>query len=242
MTIDLNPILPALRRHAGERAPAECCGLAVVIKGRLRYVRCRNRAPDGELLFEIAPEDWAAAEDKGEIVAVCHSHVFAAPTPSMADLVGCEKSGLPWLIVNHPVGTHTVTMPSGYRAPLVGRPFVHGVLDCYSLARDYYREALGLELPDFARQDEWWLKGEDLYRQNFEACGFVRMGGGDFTALKPHDGLLMQVASPVPNHAAVVTPEGTILQHSYGRLSSRDIYGGYWRAATTHVLRHRSQL
>jgi cell wall-associated NlpC family hydrolase len=48
----------------------------------------------------------------------------------------------------------------------------------------------------------------------------------------------MQVASPVPNHAAVYLGDGLILHHLQGRLSSRDVYGGYWQKVTTHALRH----
>lgn len=232
--IDLASILVDVHAHAARETPRECCGLAVVVKGRLRYWPARNIAQAGE--FAIHPEDQAAAEDAGEVVAVCHSHVYLPPTPSEADRVMCEKTGLPWLIVSYPAATHEIITPSGYRAPLVGRPFVHGVLDCYALARDYYREVCGIALPDYKREDDWWLKGGNLYLEHFAEAGFVEVAGEP----RIHDGLLMQVASAVPNHAAILADDGIILQHCHGRLSSRDVYGGYWRRVTTHVLRHRS--
>lgn len=233
--IDLAPILPDVHSHAAQAQPRECCGLAVVRRGRLRYWPCRNIA--GEAEFAIHPEDQAAAEDAGEVVAVCHSHVHLPPEPSEADRVMCERTGLPWLIVSWPTGAHAVITPSGHRPPLVGRQFVHGVMDCYTLARDYYA-SIGIELPDYSREDEWWLNGGDLYRRHFAEAGFVAVSGEP----RSHDALLMQVASPVPNHAAVMVEPGIILQHCHGRLSSRDVYGGYWRKVTTHVLRHRSML
>lgn len=232
--IDWRALVPAVREHAARHAPRECCGLAVIVRGRLRYFPCRNVAAEG---FAIHPDDQAAAEDAGEVVAVCHSHVFLPPEPSEADRVMCEQTVLPWLIVTHPTGEHLLLEPSGYRAPLVGRPFVHGVLDCYSLCRDYYRETLGLGLPDYPRQDEWWLKGGNLYLEHFAEAGFVEI---DPESLRAHDALLMQVASPVPNHAAIYLGDGLILHHCHGRLSSRDVYGGYWRKVTVKALRHRS--
>ena len=35
--------------------------------------------------------------------------------------------------------------------------------------------------------------------------------------------------------------DGLILHHLQGRLSSRDVYGGYWQKITTHILRHRTE-
>lgn len=159
----------------------------------------------------------------------------------MADLSMCETTALPWLIVNYPTGAHKLITPEGWKAPLIGREFRHGVLDCYTLVRDYYR-TLAIDLPDFDRDDDWWLKGGDLYRMNFEAVGFVMIGDGTCRDLRVNDGVLLQIASPVPNHAGVLCADGQILQHCQGRLSSRDVYGGYWRHHTTHVLRHRSLL
>lgn len=230
---DFGAIIDEVLAHAAREAPRECCGLAVVAKGRLRYWPCRNIA--GEAEFAIHPDDQAAAEDAGEVVGVCHSHVHLPPEPSEADRVMCGKTGLPWLIVSWPTGRHHVLLPEGYTPPLIGRPFVHGVLDCYALVRDYYAR-LGIHLADYARADDWWLKGGNLYLDNFAAEGFVAV---DPASLRPHDAVLMQVASPVPNHAGVIDADGHLLHHVHGRLSSRDVYGGYWRKVTTHVLRHR---
>ena len=237
----LSNLVPEVQKHAATEAPRECCGLAVVVKGRLRYWPCKNISLN-DANFEIDPEDYAAAEDAGEIVGVCHSHVFISPDPSEADRVMCEKTGLPWLIVNHPTGSFREISPCGYEAPLVGRPYSHGILDCYQVIVDHYRINLGIELPYFARQDDWWLKGEDLYSQGFKQADFVMVGDGTHQDIRPHDGLLIQMASPVPNHAAIYLGDNLILHHVAGRLSSRDVYGGYWRKSTTHVVRHRSLL
>lgn len=235
--IDLIPILDDVRAHAAECAPRECCGLAVVTRGKLRYYPCRNDYDGSEDVFHLNPEDYAAAEDAGAVVAIVHSHVNIPPIPSMADQVGVEATGLPWMIVNHPVGTYTVTEPAGFKAPLIGRQFVHGVLDCYALCRDYYQETCGISLPDFHRDDWWWQKpGQNLYLDNFEKAGFFQVPE---TELRAHDAILMQAASDRPNHAAVYIGDNLIMQHVMGRLSSRDVWGGYWRKCATHFLRHK---
>ena len=223
--------------HAKETIPNECCGLAVVINGKLKYHKCRNLSLGSQ--FIVDPLDYAKAEELGSIVGVCHSHVNENPNPSQADLVGIEKTQLPWLIVQARTGEFTLTNPTGYKAPLIGRTFTHGVLDCYQIIKDYYEQELSIILPDPIREEQWWYKGQDLYRDNFESAGFVKVGGSDFTALNKHDVILMQVRSQVPNHGGVYVGDGMLLQHCTGRLSSRDVYGGYWRKVTNLVLRHK---
>lgn len=235
MSHDFSSILPFVREHAAQAAPRECCGVVIVRRGKLRYVPCKNRFDGKGDVFFLDPGDYAAAEEQGAVVAIVHSHVAEAPVPSMADLVGIEATQLPWLIVNHPVGHFTVTEPSGYTAPLVGRPFVHGVLDCYALVRDWYARESGLVLPDYPRDDHWWEKGGDLYRDHFAKEGFVEIEERD---LQPGDGILMQAASKVPNHAAIYLGDNLILHHVMHRLSSRDVWGGHWRKSATHYLRH----
>ena len=229
------PLLAEIRAHAELDYPRESCGLVVVRKGRKRYMPVRNVAERNEH-FVMHPQDQADAEDAGEVLLVVHSHPNLPPVPSQADLVGCEASGLPWLIVNWPTGTTHQFAPSGYVAPLYGRQFSHGVLDCYAFIQDYYRQELGIELPDFERPDEWWLKGQDLYQDGFAAAGFERVTG----PMQAHDVLLMRVASPVPNHGAVFLGGARIGHHQMGRLSSRDVFGGWYEKVTVATLRHRS--
>lgn len=234
-----------IRDHAMElfgdgSDPKECCGVVIVNKGREQYVPCRNQSTEKDR-FRIHPEDFADAEDLGEIICIVHSHPFMPAAPSEADLIGCEKSELPWLIVSVPNGDIYEFSPTGYKPPLIGRKFVHGMLDCYSLIRDYYKEVLNIEIPDFEREEMWWEKNQNLYMENFEKAGFVVVEGG-LSDMKLHDGLLMQISSPVVNHAAVYIGDNTIMHHFMNRLSSRDVFGQSLRRTVIKVVRHKELL
>lgn len=227
----------AIIEHAQKEFPREACGLVVIRDGEDydEYFPCKNLA-ENQSDFIMDPADYAAAEDAGEILAVIHSHPNATAKPSQADLVACEASGLPWYILSLPNETWWYFEPSGYRAPLIGREFVHGVFDCWSLIRDWFREERNIELPDYERREEWWLKGDNLYMDNFIEAGFVPVDEKDIAV---GDMILMQVQSKVVNHAAVYVGRGMMLHHLMKRLSSREIYGGYWRKHTRLIVRHK---
>jgi proteasome lid subunit RPN8/RPN11 len=231
-------LMEKIQAHAAEESPKECCGLVAVVKGRRKYFPCKNLAVTPEEHFALDPLDYAAVEDQGEIVAVVHSHPVTNHAPSQADRVACEQSGLPWHIINPNTGNWGYCEPEGFELPYVGREFAHGTVDCYSLCRDWYKREWDLELKNYPRRDQWWENGQNLYLDNFEKEGFHRI---PVSELQRGDALLMQLSSPVPNHAAIYIGDQQVLHHVQGRLSSRDVYGGYYAKNTACALRHESR-
>lgn len=248
----------AIEQHALAEYPKECCGLLVREGRKEVYVACRNTASTPSEHFRLAPEDYAAAEDRGRVLAVVHSHPDYPAAPSEADRVSCEASGLPWHILEVRKGDDgelragelVSFTPEGYEAPLIGRMFAHGVHDCLSIILDFYRREMGIDLGDYEREDGWWDKGGNLYLENLPDAGFEKV-----STLAHGDIVLMQIRSPVPNHAGIyladgvlkTEPEhypapGSILHHLYGRDSKRDTYGGYWGEVTVSYWRHRGAL
>lgn len=225
-------------QHAKESDPKEMCGLVHVVKGRRRYYRCSNIAATPDEHFILNPADYAAAEDMGEIVAVVHSHPTSRPQPSPADQISCNNTGLPWIIVNPKTEEWGECKPTAFELPYVGREFVFGVVDCYSLLRDWYKRELGLTLADFPRRDRFWERGENLYVEGYKSQGFRQV---PFDELQYGDGILMQLSAELPNHGAIYLGDQQILHHVQGRLSSRDVYGGYYVKNTAMVLRHESR-
>lgn len=223
--------------HAKEEFPNECCGVVAIVRGRERYFRCANISSDPQNQFTMSPDDFAVADDQGEITHIAHSHIHLPPIPSEADRVSCEATGLPWVIVNPQTEEWGGCEPCGYEAPLVGRQHVWGVMDCWTIVRDWYRRERSIDLINVPRRKDFWKSGENPLGNNWRTAGFKKLDEDD--QLETGDVILMQIGdSDVPNHVALYLGDDEILHHAENRLSSRDVYGGWYRKHTVMVVRY----
>lgn len=235
--------LIAAQDHAIQCYPNESCGLIVLSSDGERYVPCANSHNKPSEHFRLSGESFAEAEELGDIVAVVHSHPNASGNPSDADRVQCELSELPWHILSIGMvdgqpefGAQGYCEPCGYEAPLEGRQFAHGILDCFTLFKDFLWREYQIRVSNYDREDDWWNNGCDLYSiDRLNAEGFFQITDDP----KRGDIILMNVRSKVANHAAVYLGDGTILHHLHGRLSRKEAYGGYWAERTMLIVRHK---
>jgi proteasome lid subunit RPN8/RPN11 len=222
--------------------PREACGFIVSTRGGkdMTVVPCQNVSATPLEHFRIRPSDFQAVEDRGgNIELVWHSHPNAKAEATLADKTCVEQHGIPFLIYALPADLWDFYAPTGWKADLIGRPFVFGVLDCYTLVRDYYA-SIGIEIPDFYREDNFWeplkeivrdgkpvqlrtlLPGKvigpplNLYVDNYEKAGFVRVG-----KLAPNDVILMRLQHYAINHAGIYLGEGMMLHHPPKSISNK---------------------
>ena len=224
--------------HAKKQDPKESCGLLLNIRGKEKYFPCKNLSMTAHQCFILDPVDYVKADSAGEIIAIIHSHPTTPPVPSQADRVACEQSNLKWYIVNPKTEKWSAFEPSGYKAPLLGRQWVWGVSDCWSLVRDWYKEEKNIILRDWDRPTtpEQFLKNP-----LFESCAW-RTG---FRELRPDeklidgDVLLMSILSPTLNHVGIFL-NGDVLHHLADRISCKEPYNQWLLKCTGKRYRYVS--
>lgn len=208
-------VLDAIKQDAIKRYPHESCGIVV----NDTYVAFPNVAADPSNEFHI--DEKQLLPYLGQIQAIIHSHPNGPDCPSETDMRQQLAWNVPFGIVSTD-GTGCLTPffwgEGAPIPPLIGRGFRHGVTDCYSLVRDYFRVELNLKLKEHPREWEWWTKGDvRLYEQFYESEGFYRI---EQSEVRKHDCFLAQIRSDSPNHAGVYLGNSLILHHLSSRHSS----------------------
>ena len=224
--------------HAKDQDPKESVGLLLNIKGKERYFPCNNLSMTAHQCFILDPEDYVRGSNLGDITAIIHSHPINPPTPSQADKVSCEDSGLPWHIVNPKTETWGYYEPTGYKPPLLGREWVWGVTDCWSLVRDWYKQEKGIELVDYERSitPEEFLE-RPLFEKYAKNTGFRELDKDE--SLQTGDVLLMSILHPTLNHVAIFLGD-MVLHHLTDRLSCREPYSAWLQKSTGKRYRYAS--
>lgn len=200
---------------------------------------CDNIHKDPENFFEISGDAFIAASNVG-IVCLWHSHTQGQDNFSVQDVNLYRALDIPFYLFSIQTGVERWISPAE-TLPYLGRPYLYGVHDCFSLVRDYYRQELGIEIDDFERLDPQEMNDPTMQIRMFDywkAQGFSPLP--ENALLQKGDVLLQAVEAATPNHIGVIVdPEANVFYHHLlNRASEPAVYGGYWKQATLGVYRH----
>ena len=222
-------IVAEAEEHAKEVFPQESCGFILDDE----YLPMDNIAKDKVGHFKIDPKQFIIHNES--IRAIVHSH-GNYPHASKMDMEQQIASGIPWGIINIKNGavTHTVFYGDQLEPQhLVGRPFFHGVYDCYSLVRDHHRER-GITIPIYPRENLWWETEPSMLLKGYAELDYFHKV--DPSEAQPGDVVLMTILAEVVNHSAILLEKDCIVHHLYGKLSRvenikrwKQCIGGFYR-------------
>lgn len=210
--------------------PLEGCGIVVDDQ----FVPIENVHPQPRTNYLMPEDTWIDYNP----LAILHSHTNGIHEPSKADLQCQIDCGIPFGIIM--CNGETATKPIWFGnhildTPLLKRPFIFGVFDCFSLGRSWYWQNRGVYVPNFAREVDFWRKKEDLFGQHMSECGFREVVGSEY---QEGDILLMSMWSNVPNHCAIVLGGNLLMHHKTNCPSVMEPMLDGWMRITKKVLRH----
>lgn len=127
---------------------------------------------------------------------------------------------------------------------LLGKPFVQGVNDCYSILRSVLKDNFDIRLSNYARPDDFWIQGMNLYEENFKKEKFISVTDISLIDIKIMDVMLVAIPDArlpsvvVTNHCAIYVGDGQVIHHPYQRFSTKSPYRGALKNFTVKILRH----
>jgi proteasome lid subunit RPN8/RPN11 len=247
-------IVKDFNEHAKETFPNECCGIISEDK----YIPCANTADNKRWNFRINPVQLAKYYRDNNLQAIVHSHcdevgvnnngrkvILDYGHASKDDMERQIESKVPYGIVHLNVdGNPMKTFFWGDELPvqdLVGRPFIHGLYDCYGLVRDYFKKEFNITLKQYPRQFGWWnIPGNSsLLLDNVIDAGFELIDNNE--ELKKGDFIFMTIMAKMVNHCSVYMGGGLILHHLCNRLSCIEPVQIYQQSISNYV-RYRGNL
>ena len=227
-------------KHAKKEAPKEACGLLAIIDGKETFWPCKNLADGNFEFFVLDPDDWAECEDKGEVLGVIHSHPKGAAHPSETDKAACEHIGFPYYIYSIEHDNWQLLKPVGWKTPsLIGRTFIWGKHDCWSVVSDWYLEVKNIKLMDWKRPKR--IKDfldNPLFEKGLPITGFKKQPTNN--NVQVGDVLLFRSVTGNLDHVAVYIGDMMILNHNIKALSCREPFDLRYQQALRGVYRYAS--
>jgi proteasome lid subunit RPN8/RPN11 len=195
----LDFIIP-IRKHILTSYPNEACGIVLYDNF---VIPLENISEEPTKSFKISSVD--ITKYIGNIKYIYHSHcrsinspeIFDLRTPSFSDILGQQKSGIPWLIFGtEGTGvTEPLTIPRVKNNNYLQRPFIWYINDCYSLVQDYYQFEFGIILDNHKAKADYKdiRKLNNIFGEYIEEYGFIKYNvkghkfqDGDLVLLDSH--------------------------------------------------------
>ena len=222
-------VVAKMRSYAIEKWPEECCGIIA----ESRFFPQQNISPKPGVSFVMSDEVWVEYGDS--IQAVVHSHCspVCGIEPSQPDMELQVPTAMPWGILL--ASKEHASKPLWWgdfrlSQPLEDRPFIHGVLDCYSLVRAWYWQNKQQLVPDVPRENRWWTRQEvDLYEENYHQVGFHDIDKEDVDV---GDMVIFRLHGKYSHHAGLYIGNGLMIHHLQRERSCIEPFSRWQKFAT----------
>jgi hypothetical protein len=158
-------------------------------------------------------------------------------TLSESDRLEMNEKNLAFTIIGKTKDHSKSYLPDRYLETVnyENRIYLYGLLDCYTLIRDYFRNNYNIWIPaNIDRSFGWWHNGRNLYVDMYEQYGFKETS----SSIKKDDVLIFRFDNGMPSHSAIYLGQGKMLHHMLGRFSCVENFDGTYKMGLVGVLRH----
>ena len=204
-----------IKEHSLKCFPNEMCGI-ISNKIFIPITNIHEKAENNFLMNPIELMPYA-----GKISAIVHSHTrdpktkgsLDIRTPSWNDILGQQKSKVPWIIVGtEGIGiTDYLTIPRIKNNKYTDRPFIWFMNDCYSIVQDYYWFEFKINLPNHKAEEDFAniRRRDNLFDNYIQQFGFKELPTD--VELQKGDILLLDFAGFTRNHLGIYQGDKTVL-------------------------------
>ena len=233
-----------IKELAQNKKNEEICGLIYLDNKNYKFqvYPCQNRSNDKKNNFTISPQDFLNCSSLGKITACYHSHINESVTFSEIDKNNSNMYNIHYILYNIKHDTFSFHIPNKEKNPYIGRPYIMGKSDCFTLMKEYAlkEENINIYFPESLFYPKHLDDIKSVYADNFKKHGFLKLDKN--TKLQKSDGLMMTfpgVSNDFPTHAAAYIGDGLILHHPFNSFSCVNIYDTFFKKHTTYVLRYK---
>jgi len=233
-----------IKFEAKKFAPYESCGFIYVDKQTLKFeiFACKNTAKNKVNSFSISPQEYLNCSYLGQIIACYHSHTNDNINFSEIDKENSNKYNIHYILYNLNKDYFNFYIPNTEKNHYIGRPFILGISDCFTLMKDYAQRERNvfLNFPKYTAYPKDIKEIGALYEKHFLENGFVKLDKN--VKLEKDDGIMMifpAVCEDYPTHAAAYLGDNMILHQPLNSFSCVNIYDNFYKKHTSYVLRYR---
>lgn len=225
-----------IKAHALRDAPNECCGFIYINKDTIKTFPCKNVSTEPQEEFEVDMDEYFEATRQGVIVGIYHSGRDLAFSES--DIHHADEWPLPLHLYSLKENTFKTYTPKTYGGDYLGRTFIWGHHDCYTLVKDYYRREYNLYLNDYDCDETYESSGKRDIIQNIEKEGFEKLK--DISNIKAGDVLVFYTFGEY--HIAIYLGNNQFLHQLLKSQSRIDNLDELWAKRLKFALHHTSRL
>lgn len=173
---------------------------------------------------------------------------FFCVLKACSDLNDVPDVDIPTCFVEFPSGLHDLILPNSWdiNAPYIGRPYILGKFDCYTLVADYMKREFGFEMEYLTESRERLMTNlvvDNIFLDNCEIGSWKRV-----IFPSPGDGILFCVGATstsvieTANHCGIYLGDDKFLHHMQGRSSCIDEFDDSWKQWVVSYMRRKTNV